>query len=500
MKKKKNLDIVMVTTEIVPYSKVGGLADVMGALPDALEELGCTISIFTPLYSSIDRKSFGVRPVAGAGGLEVPVGDSKENFRVCNAVKPGTGIKVYFIDSDNFYGREGIYTEPETGKAFDDEAERTIFFNRAVVAAMKECNLHPDVIHCNDFHTGLIPAYLEMEEKGDPHFENAGTVFSVHNLAYQGSFERDFIKKAGIDPSLFRPLSPYEFWGKVNVMKIGLSYAKKISTVSRTYAREITTTEEYGYGLEGVLRFREDDLVGILNGIDQEIWNPETDELIPFTYSSGDMRGKTKNRTALLKEFGLPPRSRAPVFGIVSRLVDQKGFDIFAEAAERLMKLDAKYVILGTGQQKYHELYGKLAKKYPKTLGLKLEFNNRLAHLIEAGSDFFLMPSRYEPCGLNQMYSLRYGTIPVVRATGGLKDTISNLNRRGTKGNGFTFVGYTAKELAGAVERAVAFFADVDAVDATRRRIMDEDHSWLKSARDYIKLYKSAREAVAIGS
>lgn len=481
----------LATTEIVPYSKVGGLADVMGALPGELEKLGCDISIFTPLYASIDRKKHGIKRLRKyTSGLSVPIGGRQAPFGLARAIKPGTGITVYFIENDHFYGRPGIYTD-DTGEGFTDEDERTVFFNRAVIAALKALDLRPDVVHCNDFHTGLIPVYLDLEEQGGK-LQGTGTVFSVHNLAYQGLFEPEFLETAGLDPALFRPMSPFEFWGRVNVMKMALMYAGIISTVSRTYAEEITTSDEFGYGLEGVLRYRKKDLVGILNGIDPVEWDPRSDKLIRAEYSPENMAGKSENKRALLEAFRLDPGDGALV-GIVSRLVDQKGFDIFSQALPRLMELDVKFAVLGTGQQKYHELFSKLARMHPGRFGLRLEFDNRLAHLVEAGSDFFLMPSRYEPCGLNQLYSLRYGTIPVVRATGGLRDTVNELDPEGRTGNGFTFEEYTASALLKAVERALAFYRRPDLVEEARRRIMNEDHSWRVSAREYMALYRRAR-------
>ncbi|HVO76731.1 MAG TPA: glycogen/starch synthase [Candidatus Bathyarchaeia archaeon] len=496
---KKELNLVLVTTEIVPFSKVGGLADVMGALPDELERLGARVNVFTPLYSSIDRNAFVIRPVAGLPTLDVRVAGSRERFRVYTCLKPGTLVKMYFIDNDRFYARKGIYTVPETGKAFPDETERTIFFNRAVIAAIKALDLRPDVIHLNDFHSGLIPAYLSLDESEDPRFTSTGTVFSIHNLAYQGIFERDFLQKAGLSQSLFTPMSPFEFWGKVNLMKVAISYSGIISTVSKTYAEEIASTEEYGYGLEGVLRSRKGDLVGILNGIDMNVWDPSKDALIPHRFSPASLAGKGDDRTELLAAFGLPRTSHGPLIGMVSRLVDQKGFDILAEAFDAIMSLGVSVVILGTGQEKYHEIYWSFAKKHPKQFGLKLEFNDRLAHLIEAGSDFFLMPSRYEPCGLNQMYSFRYGTIPIVRATGGLLDTVTDLDRAGGTGNGFTFRDYTSAALLGAVRSAVAFYADKTALRKTRKRIMGEDHSWRRSAEEYLAMYERARGRVGMG-
>jgi len=499
MKTKKDLSCVLVTTEIVPFSKVGGLADVLGALPDELAKLGLSVSIFTPLYASIDRTSFNIKPEQGLPTLVSRISGVQERFRVFSCLKPGTNVKMYFIDNDRFYARKGIYTVPESGKAFPDEDERTIFFNRAVISAIKALDLRPDVIHCNDFHSGLIPAIIALEEAEDPHFAGAGTVFSIHNLAYQGLFGREFMQKAGFPQSLFTAMSPFEYWGRVNAMKIAIAYAGIISTVSKTYAEEITSTEEYGCGLEGVLRARKNDLVGILNGIDMDAWDPSKDELIPYRFSQADLGGKNGNRMELLKAFTLPQRSAGPVIGMVSRLVDQKGFDILAEAIEPIMALGACIVILGTGQEKYHELYWALAKKYPKQLGLKLEFNNRIAHLIEAGSDFFLMPSRYEPCGLNQMYSLRYGTLPIVRATGGLVDTVRDLDTNPADGNGFTFKDYTPQALIEAIRRAAQFYGDKPALRKVRKRIMQEDHSWRRSAEEYVAMYERARRLVGMG-
>lgn len=492
--KEKNLKLAIVTPEMVPFSKVGGLADVMGALPDEIERKGLEISIFTPLYSSIDRERFDIENTK-LEGLKVPVSSVERPFDVYTAKKPGTDIDVFFIYSEEFYGREGIYTVPETGEAFDDEAERTIFFNRAVISAIKSMGIEPDVIHCNDFHSGLIPALLSIEEGGEERLGSAGTVFSIHNLAYQGYYDYDFMEKAGLDPSLFYPMSPFEFWGGVNVMKVGIRYSDIISTVSERYAEEITESEEYGHGLEGVLEERKDDLIGILNGIDEDAWNPVKDDLIAKPFSADDISGKEDNRIALLDEYGLKQDTGDPIIGMVSRLVDQKGFDILAESMNKIMKLRLKLVILGTGQEKYHELYGKLQKKYPKRLGVKLEYNNKIAHMIEAGSDFFLMPSRYEPCGLNQMYSLRYGTIPIVRATGGLADTISEISPKALKGNGFLFEDYSARALTATVKKAVKFFKNEGAVEKVRHRIMREDHSWKRSAGKYIEIYKKAAGA-----
>jgi starch synthase len=485
------MKIVVVTPEMVPFSKVGGLADVIGALPDEIASLGHDIKIFTPLYSSIDRKKFRIKN-SGLDSFQVPVGGEAKDVELFTSKKPGTDIDIFFIHNEGYYDREGIYYNPENGEAYSDEPERTAFFNRAVVEAIRKLDLYPDVIHCNDFHTGLIPAYIDLEEKDDEHFAGTGTLFSIHNMAYQGNYGEDFIETAGLSKSLFYPMSPFEYWGGVNVMKIGIMYAGIVTTVSETYAEEIKESEKYGHGMEGILRDECLTVIGILNGIDTDIWNPEKDTLIESNFSAGDLKGKQKNREALLKEYGIEAGPEVPVFGMVSRLVDQKGFDILAEGIDEIMNNDLRLLILGTGQEKYHRLYKKLHKKYPGKLGIKLEYDNRMAHLIEAGSDFFLMPSRYEPCGLNQMYSLAYGTIPVVRATGGLKDTVTGLSGDGKKGNGFIFEEYSAEALAGTIEKAVEFFGDSKAVRKVRKRIMKEDHSWKNSALKYIEVYRKA--------
>ncbi len=495
--KRKKLKVVIVSPEIVPFSKVGGLADVIGALPDEIEKKGADVTIFTPLYRSVDREKFGLVRVEGED-IRVEVGGKDFDLEIFSTKKPGTEIDVYFLYNEELYDRDGIYTLPDSGEAFSDEEERTVFFNRAFLKAVKSIGLNPDVIHCNDFHSGLIPALIELEERGKSMLGDAATVFSIHNLAYQGNYGSDFMHKAGFDSSLFYPMSPFEYWGGVNVMKLGIIYSDIISTVSETYAEEITESEEYGHGLEGVLTDRREYLTGILNGIDNEAWNPRTDSLIDRNYSADDLSGKEANKGALLKEFGLKKDRDDPVIGMVSRLVDQKGFDILADAMADILDRRVKMVILGTGQEKYHRLYKSLEKKFSGKLAVRLEYNNRLAHLVEAGSDYFLMPSRYEPCGLNQMYSLRYGTIPIVRWTGGLKDTIRELTSKGGRGNGFGFSEYDSEALAETVGKAVDFYSRKEALKKVRTRIMKEDHSWRRSADKYVQMYKKAMSVKAL--
>ena len=432
------------------------------------------------------------------------VAGNLERFRVYSCLKPGTGVKVYFIDNDRFYARKGIYTVPETGKAFPDEDERTIFFNRAVIAAIKALDLHPDVIHCNDFHSGLIPALSEPRGVRTIRISPARRRCSASTISpIRASSARSSCRRRASSRSLFAPMSPFEFWGRVNVMKVAISYADIISTVSRTYAEEITSTEEYGCGLEGVLRSRK-------SGSRR---NPERHRHgrvgsgegcahpVPV-HARRTLAGKgTESRRSCSSAFALPqtdagPRDRN---GFAARRSEGIRYPR-ARPSSRLWRSASRLVILGTGQEKYHELYWGFAKKYPKQFGLKLEFNDRLAHLIEAGSDFFLMPSRYEPCGLNQMYSLRYGTIPIVRATGGLLDTISEIDGGGASPETDSSSGSIQPPRSSTpCARAVDFYRDKTALRKVRKRIMKEDHSWRRSAEEYCAMYERARSLVGMG-
>ncbi len=334
---------------------------------------------------------------------------------------------------------------------------------------------------------------------GDSFFRSTGTVFSIHNLAYQGNFPKSTFEKLGVSRDLFYPTSPFEFWGNVSFMKAGISYADVVNTVSKTYAVEIQSSSEYGYGLEGVLRTRSQDLYGIVNGIDYQVWSPENDKLIPAKFSREDLSGKTKNKKELRKQCGLPQLRRdVPMIGIISRLADQKGFDLLAEISDELLAGDLQMVILGTGDEKYHRLFTRMQSKYPKKISVNLRFDNSLAHLIEAGSDMFVMPSRYEPCGLNQLYSLKYGTVPIVRKTGGLADTIENYNPKTGQGTGFVFKDYDASELLNTIRLALEVYKDKKAWTKLMQNGMSRDFSWTASAKKYAELYRKATEKTEV--
>ncbi len=485
------LDIAVLAAEAVPYVKAGGLGDVAGALPGELAELGHRVDLFLPLYREVKRDILPDAPILEA---RVPFHGtgSKATFRLF-ALQVAERQRVLFVDAPFFFDRDGLYTDPETGKAYPDDGERFLFFTLACLVALGHRDRPVDILHCNDYHSGLAPALMERSFRHLPALAETATVFSIHNLAYQGIFDPELLERAGISADEAEAGSSFEYWGRFNFMKAGIAEADLISTVSPSYAREITESSEQGYGLEGLLAERAEDLVGILNGIDTSVWSPEADPLIARSYSYRDHeKGKKANRKALLKEFGLRDESRWPVFGIVSRLVNQKGFDLFAPVMDQLMSLPLKLVILGSGEKPIEALFADYARQYSDRLGLFLGFDNRLAHLIEAGSDFFLMPSLYEPCGLNQLYSLRYGTLPVVRSTGGLADTVHDLDQDPHSGNGFSFRPYSGPAMLSSIRRALELYGQSARFASVRKRIMKEDHSWALSARAYESLFRAA--------
>ncbi len=414
------MKIAIVASEVVPFSKTGGLADVAGALPKFLEKRGHEVCVFTPLYKAVWDK---FHPTRTNHRISVPVGSDLVQGEVWRETLPDSNVTVYFIGNDNYFYRDGLYGD-EKGD-YSDNCSRFVFFSRGVLEAIKALNLKPDLINSNDWQSGLIPVYAKIADFDDPSIRKAAHVFTIHNLAYQGLFWHWDIPLTNIGWEHFN-YKELEFYGKVNFMKGGIVFADTITTVSPTYAKEIQADEESGAGLDGVLRDRGADVVGILNGIDYSVWNPEIDDLIPKKYSLDKPKGKAECKAELQKYAGLPAQPNVPLVGTISRLVDQKGFDLIAEIIDPLMQEEMQFVLLGTGLEKYHALFTEIVRRYPDKAAAFLKFDNKLAHMIEAGSDMFLMPSHYEPCGLNQMYSLKYGTVPVVRATGGLADTITD--------------------------------------------------------------------------
>jgi starch synthase len=485
------MKVAFVSTECVPYAKTGGLADVAGSLPKELEKLGCEVKIFIPKYFLIDESKHGLTYNWEIGEMPVRINGRIRSVHVHQSRLPGSNVEINFIDSPHYFHRHRIYTNDP------DEDERFILFSKSVIETLQRMKWAPDVIHCNDWQSGLIPLLIKDNYSWDRMFDKTATLFSIHNIYYQGRFSKSALFAAEIKGDLFYPGGPVEFEESVSFMKAGISFADIISTVSNTYAHEIQTPE-HGAGLDGLLRWRKDDLYGILNGADYDIWNPEKDIHIPFHYSIKDLSKKIENKKFMLNHFNMPFNDNVPVIGIVSRMVVQKGYDIFAGAISELMGLEAQWIILGSGEERYENMFRTLSSRLPDKVGVYIGYNNELSHLIEAGADMFLMPSKYEPCGLNQIYSLKYGTVPVVRKTGGLADTVKDWDEQSyygfNDGNGFSFYDYSPYALYKSVERAVNTFKHKDVWKKIQKNGMQKDYSWKHSAEQYVEVYKLAKE------
>jgi len=485
------MKIAFVSTEAVPFAKTGGLADVAGALPVALEKLGCEVKLFIPKYFLVDEQRHGLKYSWDIGEMQVRVNGQTRPVHIHQSKLPGSDVDVYFIDCPHYFHRHRIYTNDF------DEDERFILFSKAVIETLQRMQWAPDVIHCNDWQTGLIPLFIKDNYNWDRLFDNTATLFTIHNIGYQGRFSRSALFSAEIRRELFYPGGPVEHEGSVSFMKTGIHFADIINTVSNTYSHEILTTE-FGAGLQHALSLRKDDLYGILNGVDYDIWNPQNDKHLPHHYSINDMGGKLKNKKFLLKHFSMPYNNKVPLIGIISRMVTQKGFDIFAEAVNDLIRLNVQWIVLGTGEEKYENMFRMLSRQLPEKFGTYIGYNNELSHLVEAGSDMMIMPSHYEPCGLNQIYSLKYGTVPIVRKTGGLADTVKDWDEENSfgfdYGNGFSFYDYSGFALFKSVERAVNTFKEKSIWKKIQKNGMQKDYSWKHSAEQYMELNKLALE------
>jgi starch synthase len=485
------MKIAFVAAECVPYAKTGGLADVAGALPAELVELGHEVKVFIPKYSLIDESRYGLKYNWDIGEMPIRINGVIRSAHVHQSKLPNTEIEIYFIDCPHYFYRHAIYTNDT------DEDERFILFSKAVIETLQRLQWTPDIIHCNDWQTGLLPLFIKDNYNWNRMFDRTASVFTIHNIGYQGLFSRSVLFSAEIRGELFYPGGPVEHNGGISFMKAGISFADIINTVSNTYAHEILTPE-YGAGLDSALQKRKDDLYGILNGVDYNIWNSETDKHLPYHYTINNLSGKYLNKKYLLKHFGITPDENIPLVGIVSRMVLQKGFDIFADAINDLLKLELQWIILGSGEDRFEDLFRLLSNQFPGKVGVYIGYNNELSHLIEAGADMFLMPSKYEPCGLNQIYSLKYGTVPIVRKTGGLADTVKDWDEQshyGLKdGNGFSFYDYSGYALFKSVERAVNTFKHKDIWKKIQLNGMRQDFSWTRSAEKYTELYKLAGE------
>jgi starch synthase len=472
----------MVASEAHPFAKTGGLAEVAGSLSEALARLGHTVTLVLPRYRGVDT--------GGGTGQTAAIQIGWRSQDVTFYTRQlQERIAAVFVDAPELFDREGLYGAG--GRDYEDNAWRFALFSRAALEYARLNGERPSVIHAHDWQTGLVPVYQKILLAQDPVLGGVRTVFTIHNLAFQGVFPASVVPEIGLGWEIYQ-LNALEYWGNVSYLKGGVNFSEKITTVSPTYAREITRTG-YGFGFEGILARRADDLVGILNGIDVDRWNPAADPFVRASFSASKLTGKRDAKRELLGAVGLPVDDATlarPLVGLVSRLTDQKGFDLIEAAAPDLMALDASWVMLGSGEHRYEDLLTDLARQHPRRVAAAIGFDEHLAHLIEAGADIFLMPSRWEPCGLNQMYSLRYGTVPVVRATGGLQDTVEDVDERTGLGTGFKFADYTPQALVSVLRRALEMFGRRPLWKKIQQAGMKRDHSWDVSAREYVKVYR----------
>ncbi len=483
------MKIAFAASEVYPFAKTGGLADVAGALPKDIAKLGNEVKVFMPKYNFVDEDKYDIKYCWDIGEIPVRVNGTIRFMHLHQAKLPDSNVEINFIDCPHYFFRGQVYTNDP------DEDERFILFSKGVIEVLQRLKWAPDIIHCNDWQTGLLPLFVKDNYKWDRMFEHTAFLFTIHNIGYQGIFSPKTILAAEIREELFYPGGPAELNGDVNFMKIGILFSEIINTVSPTYAKEILTPE-YGAGLENILQFRESDLYGILNGVDYKTWDPANDKLIPFRYTPDYLSGKTHNKKYLLEHFRIDFDESIPLIGIVSRLVSQKGFDIVGDVITQLMNLEAQWMVLGSGDSKFEEMFNAIAHNNSDKAAVYIGYNNEISHLVEAASDIFLMPSRYEPCGLNQIYSLKYGTVPVVRKTGGLNDTVRDWHDAKSAGEetgtGFTFNDYTGHALYTTLIRAIDTFHNKPVWKKIQRNGMSRVYSWQNAAESYLDLYQKA--------
>jgi len=476
------MKVAFLASEVIPYAKTGGLADVAGALPKFLARLGADVRVFMPLYREVRKKGLPLEPVLERASLRM----GGRDLAYAVFAHRAEGVTHLFIDRPEYFDRDHLYGT--TTGDYPDNGERFAFFSRAALETMKSLDFRPDIVHGHDWQAAAVFAYLKFVYADDAFFGGTSSLFTIHNLAYQGLFERSVLGAIDLPEALFN-MNDLEFFGQVNALKAGILYATAVTTVSPRYSREIQTPE-FGCGLDGLLRSRAGVLHGILNGVDYRDWDPATDRLIPRNFGPDDLGGKKACREELGRMFGLDLPAARPLAGMVTRLAGQKGLDIVCEALDRLLDLGLSLVILGTGDQKIQDFLIAAQKKHPTRLGLKIAFDERIAHTIYAGSDLFLIPSRYEPCGLTQMYAMKYGTVPVVRATGGLDDSVEEFDAASGTGNGFKFAEAAPGPLLEATSRAIRAFARPGEWTPLVRNAMAADFSWERSAATYLALYK----------
>lgn len=477
------MKVAMLSSEVVPFAKTGGLADVAGALPKFLSRVGVEVRVITPLYRETKKKSFPLRRLGN--DIELDWDGRTDRFRIFE-YREGA-VTFLFVEKDDYFDRDDLYGTPQGD--YPDNGERFAFFSKAALETLRSVGFRPDVVHAHDWQSAVTLAYLKFVFDRDPFFAYTRSLLTIHNLAYQGLFDREVLARIGLPDRLFN-MEDMEFYGKVNFLKAGILYSTAVNTVSRRYSQEIQTPE-FGSRLDGLLRKRRDSVYGILNGVDYAGWNPATDKYIARPFDPTYLDGKKECKRDALQSFSLgAPGDDAPVVGMVSRLAGQKGFDILCESLGGIFEAGARLLVLGTGEDVYQKALTVAREKYPRSFGLKIAFDEALSHKIYAGCDMFLIPSRYEPCGLTQMYSLRYGTIPVVRATGGLDDTIQEYDPSAKTGNGFKITDYSASALLASLRKAIGVYRQPARWRDLVQGAMACDFSWDKSAREYVRLFQ----------
>ncbi|MDB6112226.1 MAG: glycogen/starch synthase [Pedosphaera sp.] len=478
--------ILLGSSEVHPYSKTGGLADMVGALAKALDHAGHEVGVVTPLYWGIRERFPAIKKLDWH--MDLPLGPRQVLGEVWTlSLSPKSTI--YFIDQPAFFQRAGIYQK--AGVDYPDNAERFIYFSKAIVHLARYLPWEPELVHLNDWQTGLVPLLIQHQKLKEGWGSRPRTCFTIHNLAYQGVFPAEQYALTNLPPDYFN-LNGVEFHSMLNCVKAGIAYGDVVTTVSPRYAREITTPE-FGCGLDGLLRKRQASLFGILNGVDYEEWNTTRNPSLPHLYSLRSLAGKEQDKLELQKELGLPVDASIPLFGSITRLADQKGVDIQLGALEEMLSSQIQFVLLGSGSPAYEKAYQGLARRYPDKVAVRIGFNQGLSHRIEAGGDFYLMPSRFEPCGLNQMYSLRYGTIPIVRVTGGLDDSVIDITEDPKQANGIKFTEYSARALAKSMRKALVLYGEPKLLRHYRQNAMSADFSWERAVEQYLKVYQAAQ-------
>lgn len=490
--KNRNLRILFITSEASPFVKTGGLGDISSALPQTLMELGNEVRLVLPKYGAVDERKFKIHEIVRLKDIPIHLGNEIElvSMRSCFLVGNKTKVQLYFFDNQKYFGsRKGLYQDPNTKKDYSDNHERFILYAKGIMELIKKLGWTPDIIHCNDWQTGLIPAYLKTVYADLEIIKDTKVVFTIHNVEFPGVFPKEVFKLTGLPDHVLNEISVND-GNSISFLKAGVVYADAVTTVSEKYADELCTVDELGGIIKNTLKKRKNEFYGIINGVDYSIWNPETDKYLDVNYGSKDLSGKLENKKALLEYLKLPVELDVPVIGTISRLAEQKGIDLIEKAIDELLSLDVKYVLLGTGDKKYQQIFEKIQKKYSKKFAFYYGFNEELAHLIEAGADMYLMPSKYEPCGLTQLYALKYGTLPIVRLTGGLADTIVRFNGNGGDGTGFAFKKYEVEDMMKEIKRALKLYQDKETWFKLMKNAMAQDFSWYNSAKKYIELYK----------